>query len=113
MTRNEQIERLDTIRERISELRKERDNFDASEHISEEDFLDLLNESYGSVTICGYDYDAGYALKRLDPIAFRCGFVDYCSEADVAELEPYREIEEELTALESELEDLEYELEAE
>ena len=42
-------------------------------------YLDTLNECYEPVKICGYTYDAGDALKSLDPIAFRCGEVDYIS----------------------------------
>jgi hypothetical protein len=47
----------------------------AMEKISEcealERFEDFLNEIYPPVNVCGYDYDAGRALKQLDPIAFR------------------------------------------
>jgi hypothetical protein len=42
-------------------------------------YLDMLNECYEPVQICGYSYQQGDALKSIDPIAFRCGEVDYIS----------------------------------
>jgi hypothetical protein len=42
----------------------------------EKDFENSLNDMYGSVTICGMDFDSGSALKELDPIAFRCALSD-------------------------------------
>jgi hypothetical protein len=36
-----------------------------------ERFEDSLNEIYPAVSVCGYDYDAGRALRELDPTAFR------------------------------------------
>lgn len=38
---------------------------------------DLLDESYGPVSIAGFDYDTSSALSEIDPIAYRCGFLDY------------------------------------
>lgn len=43
----------------------------------EDRFTDVLNECYDSVSICGYEYDAGRALRELDPTAFRCGMLDW------------------------------------
>ena len=42
---------------------------------AERDFEELLGEIYGTVEICGYTFDAGRALKELDPIAFREGML--------------------------------------
>ncbi len=39
-------------------------------------YEEMLNESYGTVVICGMTFDQGTALKELDPIAFRCGMAD-------------------------------------
>jgi hypothetical protein len=44
-------------------------------------FVDMLNDVYGEVTICGMKYGAGYALREVDPIAFRCMKSDF--EADM------------------------------
>lgn len=45
--------------------------------ISEKAYIEVLNDIYGTVEICGTTFDSGYVLKELDPIAFRCGKVDY------------------------------------
>lgn len=42
-------------------------------------YRDSLNDCYGTVSICGYEYEAGRALEDIDPVAFRCGFSDYWS----------------------------------
>jgi hypothetical protein len=48
-----------------------------SDHGWEELYEEFLNEVHETVAICGYEYDAGRALRILDPIAFRCGMNDY------------------------------------
>jgi len=48
-----------------------------NEKYTEDDYLEMLNESYGTVDVCGFEYDAGDLLLRLDPIAFHCGFADF------------------------------------
>ncbi len=52
-----------------------------NKEITEEELMDryenMLNEVYEPVSICGYSYEQGSALKELDPIAFRQGFLDY------------------------------------
>jgi hypothetical protein len=42
----------------------------------EREFEDILNETYGTVEICGMTFDQGTALKELDPVAFRCAMSD-------------------------------------
>jgi hypothetical protein len=46
---------------------------------TEQAYLEMLDECYETVEICGHTYDAGYALKEIDPVAFRCGHADYIS----------------------------------
>ena len=48
---------------------------------------DMLSEVYGLVSIAGLEYDTAYALKELDPIAYRCGYADYVS-AYYVEIDP-------------------------
>lgn len=53
----------------------------------ERDFEELLNDSFGDVNICGMNYPAGTALKKVDPIAFRVANADEpirfkCGECD-------------------------------
>lgn len=40
---------------------------------------EMLDEVYGEVELFGqYHYDHSRALKELDPIAYDCGFNDWC-----------------------------------
>lgn len=43
----------------------------------EDSFEEGLGDCWGTVSVCGYEYDAGRALRELDPTAFRCGFLDW------------------------------------
>lgn len=38
---------------------------------------DMINEVDGPVTIAGMQFDPAYALNELDPIAYKCGWIDY------------------------------------
>lgn len=43
----------------------------------EDCYNDMLNDVYGEIDICGMKVWASVALKRIDPIAYRCGMNDY------------------------------------
>lgn len=43
----------------------------------DEMFNDMLDECNEEVNICGYKYSPSYALKEIDPTAYRCGMADY------------------------------------
>jgi hypothetical protein len=46
--------------------------------LTEEQYENILDDIYPEpVLICGMEYNQAYALKELDPIAFRCGQSDY------------------------------------
>ena len=40
-------------------------------------YEEFLNEVYPDCKIAGYEYSTGYALKTIDPVAFRCGLSDW------------------------------------
>lgn len=40
-------------------------------------YEEFLSEAYPPVSICGYEYEAGKALRMVDPLAFRCGQSDW------------------------------------
>lgn len=46
-------------------------------HEIEEQYEDMLNDCYDSVSICGFNYEQGHALRNIDPIAFRCGVSEW------------------------------------
>lgn len=37
---------------------------------------EMLNEVYGAFQV-GYAYDASRVLNAVDPIAYKCGWIDY------------------------------------
>lgn len=48
---------------------------------TEEEYRDLLNECYPEVQIGQLFFLPSRIIEELDPIAFRCGYNDYCSES--------------------------------
>lgn len=48
-----------------------------TEENHEQQFVDLLDDIYGDVSICGLSYSAGYAFREVDPVAFQCGLADH------------------------------------
>ena len=42
-----------------------------------ERYDDMLNDTQGPVEICYLIFDPAEILKKLDPIAYRCGFNDW------------------------------------
>ena len=43
---------------------------------AEEEFEELLSETCETVKIGACEYDPGYVLRNIDPVAFRCGVSD-------------------------------------
>lgn len=39
---------------------------------------DMLNECYGMVNVAGLEYDTARILDEVDPIAYKCGWIDWC-----------------------------------
>jgi hypothetical protein len=44
---------------------------------NEPDYDRYLDETFGEVSIAGYNYNTSYALKELDPIAYETSFSDW------------------------------------
>ena len=49
---------------------------------AEEQFEELLSETCETVKIGSLEYDPGYVLRNIDPVAFRCGVSDMLSDED-------------------------------
>ena len=79
------------------------------------DYIDQFNEfldASGDVSIAGYTYAPSYALKSVDPIAYRCGLNDFAdSEFRKEDTEEYQALQDEIEQLESDIEDSESEIE--
>lgn len=39
---------------------------------------DMLNETHETITLMGVEYYASDVLKKVDPIAYKCGWIDWC-----------------------------------
>ena len=48
-----------------------------TDNMGEDIYEEMLDECYGEIDVCGYSYSASYALRELDPVAYRCGMADY------------------------------------
>jgi vacuolar-type H+-ATPase subunit D/Vma8 len=102
---------LQRLKEQIKETEDKINNFERYMYVSDDTYSDFLDEIYGEIDICGYKYYASYALQKLDPIAYDCGFSDYCDSLDNSDFKEFIELENELEELQNELEELENELE--
>lgn len=47
------------------------------EHDLMEEYEEMLNDSFDTVHVCGYNYNPGHALRILDEVVFREGFKEY------------------------------------
>ena len=43
---------------------------------AEEWFNEFLDECYGEISVCGYEYPASQVLRRVDPVAYRTSLLD-------------------------------------
>lgn len=54
---------------------------EAGELFSEDELNDayenMLTDVYGTVLVAGFEFDAGAVVREMDPIAFRCGMLDW------------------------------------
>lgn len=48
-----------------------------TDYEAEQEYMEMLNECEELVEFCGLSYAAGYLLRKCDPIAFRCGMLDW------------------------------------
>jgi len=100
-------EEIDLIEGRIADLESEIDCFelDESEYIDQyDDMLDETNQELFSML-------PSRILKQCDPIAYNCGLSDYVNSLDIEDDMQYKELVNKKEELESDLYDLEIELE--
>lgn len=41
------------------------------------EYDEMLDDCYDLVKVAGYEYETSRVLKEVDPIAYRCGFLDW------------------------------------
>lgn len=100
-------QQIDSLQSQIAEVKKEINNFDASDYISESEYDDMLDECYDMVHIGNLSYYPSQVLREVDPVAYRCGYNDYIDSVELEEIPEYQELQEQLEELENELEELE------
>lgn len=44
---------------------------------------EMLNECYPDLTVAGMYFETSSALDELDPIAYKCGWIDWCDSEDI------------------------------
>nr|DAY73700.1 MAG TPA: hypothetical protein [Caudoviricetes sp.] len=82
-----------------------------SYEMTDEEYDAILDECYEDIDVCGSLFSASYALKNLDPVAYRCGKSDYEGTKDLDDVPEYITLTEELEELEDKETDLENEIE--
>jgi hypothetical protein len=104
MTENR--ETLKELKAKKEALVKEMDNFEIDQDDFEDQYCEAIDEQ-GPVKIGSLEYTASYVLRKIDPTAYRCGLNDYVDGIDKEDTEGYKELEEQLEALDEEISDLE------
>ena len=78
----------------------------------ESQYDDLLDELYSvecdALPVC---ITGSELIRQFDPIMYRCGYSDFCSNYDYQSLDIYTDTESEIEDLESQIEQLESEIE--
>ena len=92
----------------IAEVQSQINNF---EYESSEPDYDEVLDSEGEINVNGLSFYPSDIIKNCDPIAYRCGKVDYDSSVDIEDLDEYQDLLETLEQLKSELFDLNMEAE--
>ena len=110
---NELELKLAELENRREELQSEIDNFDCSDYVSESDYDNWLNDAYGEVEVAGMSYSTSRVLREIDPIAYNCGFSDYCDSLYNTDFPEFLDLISELESVENEIESVEYEIEEE
>lgn len=49
----------------------------------EDEFNAFIDEMYKEVEVMGLHYPASRVLKECDPVAWRCGYLDYCDSVGI------------------------------
>ena len=61
--------------------------------MTEQEFMDMLNDNYPAVDLAGIQYSFGFILREVDPIRFDIWYNDYVSELEDADTALYRDLD--------------------
>ena len=101
---------VEELEDSIRWLEGEIDSFELDPDYFEEAYDEVLDEG-GEVNIGGFAYDPSFVLKKVDPMAYRCGLVDYVGSMKNEESDDYKTMVEELEEMKESLREKEEELE--
>lgn len=107
MEKSELKKQIIDLKELIKQKQEEIESFEIDPDNYEDDYCAMLDETNPEL----FNLQPSRILKECDPIAYRCGLIDYVDTVDLEDLEEYQTLESELEDLQEELEDLESELE--
>jgi hypothetical protein len=96
-------ERITELEAQLEQLNKDINNFDIADYFDESDFQNELDNNSEEVAVLGYTYGAGYALRELDPVAFRQEYNNWLDAKDSKEVAEYNELIAERDEVEEEL----------
>ena len=111
---------VESLKEELSQLRSEKAEkekeldaieIDIDSQEFEEMYEQMLDDCYEEIKIGSLTFSPSQILKECDPIAYRCGKIDYADSMDVAETEEYKQVESELYEIEDRIEEIESEIE--
>jgi predicted nucleic acid-binding Zn-ribbon protein len=105
-TRDELEQMIEDLQEQIEQKQDELNNLEIDAEDYEDQYNDMLDECYPEL----FNMLPSDILRQCDPIAYRCGLVDYVYSIDIRDTNEYQELEQEIEDLEDELSDLEDEL---
>lgn len=93
------------VQAEIDQWREELDLFEIDPDAYEDSYREYLDEQ-GTVEIGTLKYDVSRVLQAVDPVAYRCGLLDYVDSIDKEDDPGYKEIAEEVENLEDELSEI-------
>lgn len=107
----EKLNEMVNLKEEIEMKREELDEMELDPDDYIEQYEDMLKECYtekgdGNIYIGNLCYNIAHVLKKVDPIAYRCGLTEYVDSVDITETADYNELEEEISDMELELDNL-------
>lgn len=99
------------MQSQIADKEKQQEQIELDPDDYEDQFDEFLDESTPEIEIGCLTYLPSHVLKAVDPVAYRCGLIDFIDSLDVEDSDEYRELQEEIDQLQSDMEDLESEIE--
>ena len=99
------------IQSQIADKEKQQEQIELDPDDYGDQFDESLDESIPEIEIGCLTYSPSHVLKKVDPIAYRCGLNDFANSLDVEDSDKYKALQEEIDQLKSNIEDLKSEIE--